>query len=177
MSYAYGYLPSYYSGSGNLSFNPSQVFTTWTGVSYNSLPTGAKSNIALWSQDPVLGITPEKLAEAAKKAAEKGDTVWAKIINNVLFYGDKVLEILVNRGIIKNKNSASSLLDGTFEKALAQKLLDDNGGDLNPNTVRTNSAPEVFGIPVSTLIVVVVLVVLWSMFKNDLMPSKGKSKK
>ena len=100
--------------------------------------------------------------EQAKVKAAGTNKNWEKVLDYVLTYGDRAVTILSKNGIIPNKN-IQTILKAQYDQTKLNELLAANNGALSlpPEKLAERSAPKVFGLDSSTLVLILAGVLLF----------------
>lgn len=129
-----------------------------------------------WGDYPVNGTSGEAIALQAKVAGSSGQKTLAKVLTAIAVYGPTLLGILQQTGVIGKRN------DGTLsvnEQAALDALAKTNG-TLNPNLLaktETVRSATIFGVPVSTAVVIIGIALLYVLFKDELKSMNSKKRK
>jgi alpha-L-fucosidase len=123
---------------------------------------------------------------AQNQAVAKGNNWLVKGLDLVLKYADPILAVFSKYGVIKNKNLNSLGTESNWDLEKLQAILEktknpsiddiETAAKESSNTTdNRNSANEIFGIPVSYLLVGLAILVGIMIYKSDDQKTKNKS--
>lgn len=161
-----GYSYSNLSGINFNTFNPSIGF----------YPTYVQSDFG-WNNFNIQGLSYNQntILKDVKDAADQGDTNKSKVLSAILIYGP-TLAAMVAQIILATKGRSITNPNQLTEEE-ARRLMLDLNGNFSPDNVKNygsslNRQTEIFGIPLSTIVIILGGIILYQLFTQN----QGKKK-